>query len=692
MYQRTLSSVVAVVTALATLATVGTVAASVSSAGALPGRYEVVADGTARTFIVPAAVRAIRITAIGGGGGTGGGSPTSSDSGGRGGNGGQVVVTVPVTPGDALKLAPGTSGDSSLRMTIFGGGDAGHGDSPGGADGGRGGAASEVFLNNALVVVAGGGGGGGGAGINPSSDASGGAGGGGNGFQGTRGEGPGNGSGGRGLVTNGRFGGAGGNADYGSLAGGGGGGGGGWIDSLGAGGGVGGSGATFGPGGGGGGAGGGSWSSYGSAVIGDSGVAGQGKIVLEWAPRPNVHVLSTSPNIAGQTITFTVDVTPDIAGAPVATGMVSLSEVLATAQPGSMLRSSLVNGRATFQILLPNVGENKFVANYEGDSYYEAATSDTFTEYLYAPHVEFFAPYSPSIDFGQVMAGTTAQTTVKIQNVGNLGVSHIEVATDPRWLSLDASDCSGRVVAVGGWCNIVATLAALSPQTVSSSVVVSDGVVPGPPLSIPVKATVVAVPSATPSATQIGFGNVTVGSSAQRTLTITDNGTVPWTPEVVALGLGGFSFVTNGCTTTLAAGASCNVVLAYTPTAVGLSNGSLQVADTTGSSRFVVTLVGAGVAPTPPPPAAAAPVITDVSPSSGPLRGGTRVTIKGRNLGLATGVTFDTTPATRFSCSSATRCTAVSPTGSVRTTIDIRVTTPGGTSAITNHDHFQYTR
>ncbi|MFC7933821.1 IPT/TIG domain-containing protein [Streptomyces cinereoruber] len=73
------------------------------------------------------------------------------------------------------------------------------------------------------------------------------------------------------------------------------------------------------------------------------------------------------------------------------------------------------------------------------------------------------------------------------------------------------------------------------------------------------------------------------------------------------------------------------------------------------------------------------PVVTGVSPNSGPLAGGTTVTITGTGLSGATSVTFGAGhPATDVSCS-ATSCTATAPAGAAGT-VDVQVTTPGGTS------------
>ncbi len=92
----------------------------------------------------------------------------------------------------------------------------------------------------------------------------------------------------------------------------------------------------------------------------------------------------------------------------------------------------------------------------------------------------------------------------------------------------------------------------------------------------------------------------------------------------------------------------------------------------------------ASIASPPPPPAA--PVVTGISPSSGSTAGGTVVTVSGSNLSGGS-VSFGSTAATAVSCS-ASSCSATSPAGTG--TVNVTVTTTGGTSATSSADQFTY--
>ena len=111
------------------------------------------------------------------------------------------------------------------------------------------------------------------------------------------------------------------------------------------------------------------------------------------------------------------------------------------------------------------------------------------------------------------------------------------------------------------------------------------------------------------------------------------------------------------------------------------AHGDLFIADA--QNQRIQELVGiASSAPTPP-----APVVSGISPATGPAAGGTMVTVSGSNLSGGS-VSFGSGPATSSSCT-ASSCSATSPAGSG--TVNVTVTTTGGTSTTSTADQFTYT-
>jgi hypothetical protein len=83
------------------------------------------------------------------------------------------------------------------------------------------------------------------------------------------------------------------------------------------------------------------------------------------------------------------------------------------------------------------------------------------------------------------------------------------------------------------------------------------------------------------------------------------------------------------------------------------------------------------------------PSVSSVSPASGSTAGGNTVTLGGNGFTGATTVSFGGNPATGITVLSSTVITAVAPAGSAGT-VDVTVTTPGGTSAANPNDHYTY--
>jgi large repetitive protein len=84
------------------------------------------------------------------------------------------------------------------------------------------------------------------------------------------------------------------------------------------------------------------------------------------------------------------------------------------------------------------------------------------------------------------------------------------------------------------------------------------------------------------------------------------------------------------------------------------------------------------------------PAVSAVSPTSGPVGGGTTVTISGAGYIGTTAVEFGSTAASSFTVNSESSITAISP-AALAGTVDVSVTGPQGASPISSKDHFQFT-
>jgi len=86
---------------------------------------------------------------------------------------------------------------------------------------------------------------------------------------------------------------------------------------------------------------------------------------------------------------------------------------------------------------------------------------------------------------------------------------------------------------------------------------------------------------------------------------------------------------------------------------------------------------------------AARPTVTAILPTNGSTAGGSRVTLTGTGLTGATAVTFGAKAGTTMTVFSSTKINVTSPAHTAGM-VNVKVTTPGGTSAISTGDRFTY--
>jgi len=115
-------------------------------------------------------------------------------------------------------------------------------------------------------------------------------------------------------------------------------------------------------------------------------------------------------------------------------------------------------------------------------------------------------------------------------------------------------------------------------------------------------------------------------------------------------------------------------------------------AESPGTVDIVVTTAGGKSATSPADQFSylAVPTVTSVSPTSGPTAGNTKVTIKGTAFLAGSTVTFGSSSALNVTVVSPTTITCTSPPATASGTVDVTVTTEGGTSAPVAADKFKY--
>ncbi|HEY0192861.1 MAG TPA: choice-of-anchor D domain-containing protein [Kofleriaceae bacterium] len=196
-----------------------------------------------------------------------------------------------------------------------------------------------------------------------------------------------------------------------------------------------------------------------------------------------------------------------------------------------------------------------------------------------------------SLAFGaQAVATTSAAKTVTVSNSGTAAANLGSITTGSAEFLVASSTC-GATLAVGSSCTVGVTFkpsaagarsASLSFGGLASVALSGTGTISGPALS------------ANPGS--LDFGSQTTGTaSAAKTITLSNPGSSATTLTGVTSTSGEFAIQSNSCGSSLAAGASCTVALAFTPSASGTRTASLNVASNAPGSPLAIGLTGTGV-------------------------------------------------------------------------------------------------
>ncbi len=198
-----------------------------------------------------------------------------------------------------------------------------------------------------------------------------------------------------------------------------------------------------------------------------------------------------------------------------------------------------------------------------------------------------------TLGFGIV--GLNTASTAQLLTLTNTGMAATTVtgATVSGDFSIATNSC-GSTLTIGSTCQIavVFTPAALGVRTGSLTVASNAG----PQTAALTGTGGTSLLTLAPGA--VSFGSIAVGSSsAAQTVTITSSGTAAVMLSSILL-TGDFAETANSCTAVLGAGASCQVMLVFTPGVFGVRSGTLTLASNSGSSLQTVLLNGTGTTPT----------------------------------------------------------------------------------------------
>ena len=207
-----------------------------------------------------------------------------------------------------------------------------------------------------------------------------------------------------------------------------------------------------------------------------------------------------------------------------------------------------------------------------------------------------------SIAFGNQASGSSsAAMVVALSNPGNatLNIGSIAITgANPTAFGL-TNGCTATLAA-GASCNLSVNFSPSATGSYTAAITVTDNAANTPQTAaLSGTGTAAAAPQAVLTPSSIVFGNETTGStSAAQMIQLSNPGTATLNISSIALaGANPSDFsLTNGCGTTLAAGANCVLNVSFTPGAAGNFSAIVTVADNAAGSPQTATLSGTGTA------------------------------------------------------------------------------------------------
>ena len=200
-----------------------------------------------------------------------------------------------------------------------------------------------------------------------------------------------------------------------------------------------------------------------------------------------------------------------------------------------------------------------------------------------------------SLSYGNVTIGNTSNKTVTVTNAG--GASGTISAANVTGAGMSVSGVTLPVtLAANQSATFTVTFKPTSSGAVSGNLaVVSDA--PSSPLNVALSGTGVTPGTLTANPASQAFGSVQVGSTSNKSQTVTNTGGVAVTISQASMTSARFSLSGLTLPTTLTANQSVTFTVTFSPTSAGAVSGTLAVTSNASNSPLNVALSGTGTAP-----------------------------------------------------------------------------------------------
>jgi trimeric autotransporter adhesin len=196
------------------------------------------------------------------------------------------------------------------------------------------------------------------------------------------------------------------------------------------------------------------------------------------------------------------------------------------------------------------------------------------------------------LNFGTVQVGGTSALPIQVTNTSANPAVFQGVFASGDYAVTGDCPTPGNTLAPATSCTLQVTFIPTQPGTRTGALSIATSLstlpIAAPLIGIGIQSHLQITPS------NLNFGSIALGASANQTLTLTNTGTAPLT--ALTLAITGDYAITVPCTaTTLAPGASCAVTVTFSPTTLGARPGTLTVTSSDATSPDLVPLTGTGV-------------------------------------------------------------------------------------------------
>ncbi len=206
-----------------------------------------------------------------------------------------------------------------------------------------------------------------------------------------------------------------------------------------------------------------------------------------------------------------------------------------------------------------------------------------------SPSTLVFAP--AALNFGAALVGGTTALPILITNAGTTPAIFNGIAATGDYAATGTCPGVGGALAPNASCTITASFTPTTTGVRAGTLALASSVSSAPLTAVLTGVGVQSHLLLNPTA--LNFSSTVIGSSASLSMTLANTGTA--SISGIAFAVAGDYAVTAPCSfTTLSAGASCSVTVAFTPTKSGVRAGVLTVSSSDPTSPDTVALTGTG--------------------------------------------------------------------------------------------------